>query len=110
MKSGQTDRAKRHGQRGGVEGEKGAMNEELEQALRHCILCYLHFFVPLFFGKAHEREVERVRKHTHTDTHWQLVQKMGVSRPYVTRASSGAQKNAFYMQMQGVNCSCVLNK
>lgn len=66
MKSGQTDRAKRHGQRGGGGREKGAMNEELEQALRHCILCYLHFFVPLFFGKAHEREVERVRKHTHT--------------------------------------------
>lgn len=59
--------------------ERGAMNEELEQALRHCILCYLHFFVPLFFGKAHEREVERVRKHTHL--HSQLVQKMGVSHP-----------------------------
>lgn len=56
---------------GGKKGatERGAMNEELEQALRHCILCYLHFFVPLFFGKAHEREVERVRKHTHTQRH-----------------------------------------
>lgn len=55
---------------GGKKGatERGAMNEELEQALRHCILCYLHFFVPLFFGKAHESEVERVRKHTHTHT------------------------------------------
>lgn len=31
--------------------EKGAMNEELEQALRHCILCYLHFFVPLFLAR-----------------------------------------------------------
>lgn len=84
------------------------MNEELEQALRHCILCYLHFFVPLFFvGKAHEREVERVRKHTLTLA---VGAKIGRVSPNETRASSRAQKNAFYMQIQGVNCSCVLNK
>lgn len=47
------------------EGEKGAMNEELEQALRHCILCYLHFFVPLFLAR-HMKAKLRGSANTHT--------------------------------------------
>lgn len=55
------------------------MNEELEQALRHCILCYLHFFVPLIFLARHMKE--KLRGSANTHSHSQLVQKLGVSRP-----------------------------
>lgn len=87
----------------------GAMNEELEQARFGIVFYAICIFSSLFFGKAHEKKSRgSANTHTHTQRHTPvlLVQKMGVSRP----AKHEQKKNEFYMQMQGVNCSCVLNK